>query len=64
MHDLTGIPPAGLEALLPRLALQMTEQFMPLLQAVPLPALPGGLRVNALRVGADADYLVIQGDLQ
>lgn len=64
IHDLTGIPPAGLEALLPRLALQMTEQFMPLLQAVPLPALPGGLRVNDLRVGADADYLVIQGDLQ
>jgi hypothetical protein len=25
MHDLTGMPPAGLEALMPRLALQMTE---------------------------------------
>lgn len=63
LSDAIGMAPAALEQFLPRMALHMTEQFMPLLSAVPLPALPGGLRVSDLRVGSDASYLVVQGDL-
>ena len=38
--------------------------FTPLLSAVPLPALPGGLRVSSLNVGTEGSYVVANGDLQ
>ena len=38
--------------------------FTPLLSAVPLPALPGGLRVSSLRVGTASSYVVASGNLE
>ena len=63
LADLTGIPAQGLESILPAVIEQMMGTFTPLLAAVPLPALPGGLRASSLRVGTAHSYLVVNGNL-
>jgi hypothetical protein len=60
----TGVPAQGIESLMPAMVTHMLGTFTPLLGAVPLPALPGGLRAASLRVGTAQNYLVVNGDLQ
>jgi Glucodextranase, domain B len=64
LSDLTGIPTAGLEALTPLLIRNTMETFAPLLAAVPLPPVAGGIRVSSLRLGTDTSYLVVNGNLE
>lgn len=62
--DVSGIPAQGIESVMPAVIQNMIGTYTPLLQAVPLPALPGGLRVSNLHLGTADDYLVVNGDLQ
>ena len=64
LADVTGVPAQGIESLMPAMVTHMLGTFTPLLGAVPLPALPGGLRAASLRVGTAENYLVVNGDLQ
>lgn len=64
LFDLTGVPEAGLEAVMPQMIEHLLGTFTPLLSAVPLPALPGGLRVSSLRVGTASSYVVASGNLE
>ncbi|MBK9030582.1 MAG: hypothetical protein IPL61_04450 [Myxococcales bacterium] len=64
LADVSGIPGQALERLMPAMIEHMMGTFTPLLAAVPLPALPGGLRVSSLNVGTATSYVVVNGDLE
>ena len=64
MFDVTGVPAAGLESIMPYMIEHMLGTFTPLLAAVPLPALPGGFRVSSLHAGTAGSYVIVNGNLE
>ncbi|MEZ4400292.1 MAG: hypothetical protein R3B06_09760 [Kofleriaceae bacterium] len=64
ISDVTGLPAAGLETLMPMMVEQMMGDFTSLLAAVPLPALPGGLRASSLNLGTAGSYVVFNAALE
>ncbi|HVK76873.1 MAG TPA: hypothetical protein VM734_26285, partial [Kofleriaceae bacterium] len=58
----TGVPDHELETLFPGIATTMLDTMSPILGAIPLPSVYD-LSVTDLRVGGDAGYVTVSGEL-